>query len=582
MKKTIAIFIAGFLLGGLVLNKVFLHKITSTPVATLPDGGQYFGEMFNGVLQGKGDMQWPDGMHYKGQFENGVFHGEGQMEYRTGERYTGEFTHGEITGVGNFIYNEFSHYRGEVLNGLMHGTGTFVDKNGEYTGQFKENLFHGSGRYQQENGDSYSGMYHEGQYHGTGAYTDSEGVQYNGEFVKGAFTGKGLQKFVDGGEYLGSFDNWNFQGSGTYTDADGNKWIGEFDNGVLTGQGELLSKDGSFYRGEFSDWRYQGIGEYHSVQGDVYKGSFKYGKYHGEGTLIYKKPLDGIKTINGTWKRGALESDEARPEMLSEKSFHELALYNQNLLLEKAWQQLEENNPNDVELFLLTVAGDGRQGVFRREANSIKQYFDKELGTQGKSMQLVNSRLTAREIPQSTVTSIKRSLNTLAQRMDAQQDILFVYLTSHGSKDHKFYLNNPKMPLNDLPAHELASMLADIPVKYKVLVISACYSGGFIPELKDDNTLVITASAADRTSFGCSDRAEFTYFGEAFIKEALPNSESFSEAFDKAFELVSQREKDEDFEASIPQIHKPKAILAQLEKWRAELLKRKDTLTQIE
>ncbi len=581
MKKTIAIFIIGFLLGGLVLNKVFLHKITSIPVATLPDGGQYFGEMSNGGLQGKGEMQWPDGMHYKGQFENGAFHGEGQMDYRTGETYTGEFSHGEITGIGSFIFNEFSHYRGEVLNGLMHGSGTFVDKNSEYTGQFKENFFHGSGHYQQETGDSYSGIFSEGLYHGKGAYTDSEGVQYNGEFVKGAFTGKGLQKFLDGGEFQGSFDNWNFQGSGTYTDVDGNKWIGEFDNGALTGQGELLSKDGSFYRGEFSGWRYQGIGEYHSIQGDVYKGSFKNGKYHGKGTMVYKKPLDGIKVINGTWNRGDLESDEARPNMLSQKSFHELALYNQNELLEQAWQNLEENNPNNIDLYLLTVAGDGRQGVFRREANSIKQYFDETLGTQGKSMQLVNSRLTARDIPQSTVTSIKGSLNALAQRMDAQQDVLFVYLTSHGSKDHKFYLNNPEMPLNDLPAHELASMLADIPVKYKVLVVSACYSGGFIPELKDDNTLVITASAADRTSFGCSDRNEFTYFGEAFIKEALPSSNSFSEAFDKAFELVSQREKDEDFEASIPQIHKPEAILAQLKKWRAGLLEKVDNVTQL-
>ncbi len=574
MKKTIAIFITGFLLGGVVLNNVLLHKVTSTPVATLPDGGEYIGEMNNGVLQGYGEMTWPDGMHYKGYFKNGLFHGEGLITLSRGERYTGGFSKGQITGVGEFIYSESSHYKGELVNGLMHGLGTFVDINGEYTGQFKDNLFQGMGSYQHVNGDTYSGMHHQGKYHGAGVYVGNDGEQFSGEFINGALTGQGIHKTTDGSEYQGSFDNWSYQGQGSYTDNEGTKWIGSFESGALTGQGELIGKDGYLYRGEFSNWRYEGVGEFHSGKGDIYKGEFKYGKYHGKGSMVFKKPLDGIKTINGTWYRGRLEKDDARPDMLTPKEFHEWVLYNQNSLLEKAWKELEENNPNNIDLYLLTVAGDANQGVFRREANFVKQYFDTQLGTQGKSMQLVNSRLTAKEIPQSTITSIKRSLNTVSQRMDEQQDILFVYLTSHGSKDHQFYLNHPEMPLNDLPAHELASMLADIPVKYKVLVVSACYSGGFIPELKDENTLVMTASASDRTSFGCSDNNDFTYFGEAFIRDALPNSDSFSEAFDKAFELVSQREKDEEFEASIPQIHKPQGILNQLKRWRIGLLEK--------
>jgi len=582
MKKTIVIFMAGVVLGGLFLNKGMLHKITSVPVATLPDGGKYIGELSNGVLQGVGEIEWPNGTHFKGDFENGEFHGEGHMTFTNGQSYTGEFNRGEISGFGTFTYNDNSHYKGEMLNGLMNGSGTFVEKGGEYIGQLKDNLFHGSGSYHHHNGDVYSGLYQQGRYHGKGVFTYSGGEQFSGDFVDGTFTGMGVHKSVDAGEYQGGFEDWYYHGKGTYSDQWGDKWIGEFDKGALTGQGEYLGKDGAFYRGEFSDWRYHGEGEYHSVEGDVYKGRFKYGKYHGKGVLTYQQPLDGIKTINGVWRRGRLEKDDARPEMLSQKSFHELAMYNQNELLNKAWQGLEENDPNKIDMYLLTVAGDGSQGVFRRESNYIKNYFDNKLGTKGKSMQLINSRVTARDIPQSTTTSIKRSLTTMAGRMDAQQDVLFVYLTSHGSKDHKFYLNHSAMGLNDLSAKELANMLADIPVKWKVLVVSACYSGGFIPELKDENTLVITAAASDRTSFGCSDGAEFTYFGQAFIKEALPTSDSFSAAFDKAFELVSLREKAEDFEASTPQIHKPEAILAQLKRWRAGLPKNVDGVTLVE
>jgi hypothetical protein len=39
----------------------------------------------------------------------------------------------------------------------------------------------------------------------------------------------------------------------------------------------------------------------------------------------------------------------------------------------------------------------------------------------------------------------------------------------------------------------------------------------FVPALADARTLVITAAAADRPSFGCEDGATWTYFGDAFF-----------------------------------------------------------------
>jgi hypothetical protein len=531
---------------GLAINKEEIHKLISTPVATLPDGGQYYGEMMGGLMHGQGEILWPSGVSFKGQFENGEFHGEGRMEFDSEESYSGEFTRGEMTGFGRYVFNETDHYVGEMLNGRMHGTGTYVEGEDEYIGELQNNLFHGHG-----------------------VFTYADGTQFRGDFVKGKFTGQGHHK-LEGGEYLGAFENWAYQGQGTFSDDAGNQRVGMFEQGVMTGEGEIIGQDGSFYRGNIEAWAYEGEGEYHSAEGDIYKGAFKRGRYHGKGELTYKKPLDGVKTIKGTWKRGALISDESRPDMLSNKSFHELALYNQKELLEKSWQKIEDNDLEKIDLYLLTIAGDGNQGVFRRESEFIQQYFDTELGTKGKSMQLVNSKRTARELAQSTKTSIKLSLDVISDRMDTEQDILFIYLTSHGSKEHKFYLNNSAMPLNDLPASELASMLADIPVKWKVVVVSACYSGGFIPELKDEHTLVITAAAADRTSFGCMDNAEFTYFGEAFVKDSLPTSDSFVEAFDKASKIVEAREIAEEFEPSMPQIDRPKKILNQLKRWRAE------------
>lgn len=531
------------------MNKEELHKLTVTPVATLPDGAHYYGAMVDGVFQGQGEMLWANGTSYKGQFVAGEFHGAGTMKFSAGEYYSGQFSHGEITGFGNYYYNENSQYTGELLNGRMHGTGTFTDRGDKYVGQFELGLFHGHG-----------------------LYTYEDGTQFRGDFVKGEFTGQGHHKFV-GGEYLGRFENWAYQGEGTYSDDVGNQWVGSFEQGIMVGNGEVLGADGSFYRGGIESWSYQGKGLYRSENGDVFEGDFARGRYHGKGVMTFSRPLDGVKTITGQWQRGELMSDDARPDMLTPKDFHEAILYNQNDLLSKAWQDLKNNDPDKVDLYLLTIAGDGSQGVFRREANSVKQYFDLELGTQGRSMQLVNSRFTAKTLPQGTNTSIKQSLSKIADRMDSEQDILFVYLTSHGSKEHELYLNNSKMPLNDLPAKEFASMLKDVPVKWKVVVVSACYSGGFIPHLQDEHTLVISAAAFDRTSFGCRDNTDFTYFGEAFIKDALPQSASFEEAFDKALAIVTSREKEENIQPSNPQIFKPAALLKQLERWRSDLPK---------
>jgi len=79
------------------------------------------------------------------------------------------------------------------------------------------------------------------------------------------------------------------------------------------------------------------------------------------------------------------------------------------------------------------------------------------------------------------------------------------------------------MELPGLSAQRLGELLRDSGIRWKVVLISACYSGGFIDPLADERTLVITASRADRTSFGCADTNELTDFGRAYFKEALSN-----------------------------------------------------------
>jgi hypothetical protein len=130
------------------------------------------------------------------------------------------------------------------------------------------------------------------------------------------------------------------------------------------------------------------------------------------------------------------------------------------------------------------------------------------------------------------------------------------------------------LQLTDLTPPDLRRMLDDAGIRNRVVVVSSCYSGGFVDALKNDDTLIITASAPDRNSFGCSNEADFTYFGKAYFDQALRATDSFIEAFNIAAPNIAAREKKEDYEPSNPQIFVGSHIGATLEAlrrgWRGE------------
>ena len=122
------------------------------------------------------------------------------------------------------------------------------------------------------------------------------------------------------------------------------------------------------------------------------------------------------------------------------------------------------------------------------------------------------------------------------------------------------------LQLASLTPTALSRLLQESGIKWKVIVVSACYAGGYIEPLRDANTVVIAASAADRTSFGCESGRDFTYFGEAYFKDALGETASFTAAFEIAKERVGKKEAAEKLEPSLPQIWVGAAIAAQLKK----------------
>jgi transposase InsO family protein len=168
---------------------------------------------------------------------------------------------------------------------------------------------------------------------------------------------------------------------------------------------------------------------------------------------------------------------------------------------------------------------------------------------------LINDQRDLERAPLATVSGLKYALRGLGSRMNVNQDVLFLSISSHGAKDPAIAVSNSQLPLNDLTDEDLADALRESGIKWRVIIISACYAGGFIERLRGPQTIVITAAAADRTSFGCSNDRDLTYFGEAFYRDALPNARSLRDAFDTAKAAIAARESREHVDASNPQAY---------------------------
>ena len=522
-----------------------------SPDARLPDGGRYRGDLVNGLLQGQGRIDYPNGSWYAGQFDKGQWHGQGEWHGSNGEVYRGQFQQGLFDGQGTLTTNG-SSYTGGFKLGRRDGEGTLKENGMTYRGEFKADQYSGLGRLELEDGSSYQGQFAHGKPNGEGQRGDSSGNQFSGHFVDGQLEGNGTFNSADGDIYVGSFKDNQLNGKGRYENADGDVWIGQFKEGALSGKGELIGTDGSHYVGQFSDWRFTGQGRLNLADGSFYVGGFDGDSYSGRGTLVL---TDG-SVLSGTWINGQRVRD-ADGKLLPDTL--ELGLLAQGRLLDEALAAVPASTPA-VELYTLTLGGDGKQSVFLRESDYVANMLASRFGAYGQ-IRLVNHRDHLADRPMATRENLRRAAQTLAER-SGPEDLLFIYLTSHGTSEHELVLDQPRMELADLPAYELAAVLAPLKNRDKIVVISSCYSGGFIPALKDERTLIMTASRADRVSFGCSEEANFTYFGDALFAQALNQTDDLEQAFKLAKATVAERELADNFEASEPQIWAPKTVLA--------------------
>lgn len=219
-----------------------------------------------------------------------------------------------------------------------------------------------------------------------------------------------------------------------------------------------------------------------------------------------------------------------------------------------------------VDAYVVSVALDS-DGVFAREAREAGRVLSARYGAQGRSITLAGpdgrgGPLLARGSP----AHLDMVLARLAELIDPGEDVLILYTTSHGAPFGIVY-NYGDEGWGVLSPARLDAVFDRLGIRRRVLMISACFSGIFVPALATGDTAILTASTGDRTSFGCQADSDWTFFGDALINQALRKPQPLAEAGKEAAALIDGWEARGKLTPSLPQT----LIGARAEAWLRQL-----------
>ena len=214
-------------------------------------------------------------------------------------------------------------------------------------------------------------------------------------------------------------------------------------------------------------------------------------------------------------------------------------------------------------IYSLGIAGWADQDVFLKELDGGLAALGAVLPIRGRTVRLVNHSETLANLPLANQRNFAAAVQAIGAVMNKDEDILLLLMTSHGEPTG-FGLRLPSDVVTELTPQEVAAVLDNAHIKNRVVIVSACYAGIFLPPLANDNTIVLTAADAQHTSFGCAPERDWTYFGDAFFGQSVRPGWDLQRAFDNARVLIRGWEMMDRAVPSNPQAHFGPALVAKL------------------
>lgn len=229
------------------------------------------------------------------------------------------------------------------------------------------------------------------------------------------------------------------------------------------------------------------------------------------------------------------------------------ALREQARRLDAALAALKPQRPGTPDAYVLTIALDS-DPVFAREAREAGRVLAARYGAQGRALTLAGPDGIRDDAPRGSISALLLALSHLGTVMDGKEDVLVLYTTSHGN-DLGLAYHYGDTGYGVLSPARLKAALAEAGISRRVLILSACYSGVFIPALASPDTAILTAAASTRSSFGCQAENDWTFYGDALINRALRQPVGLEEAARIAGRSVAEWEAKARYLASLPQVN---------------------------
>jgi hypothetical protein len=235
----------------------------------------------------------------------------------------------------------------------------------------------------------------------------------------------------------------------------------------------------------------------------------------------------------------------------------------QPALMDEAIARLAPQVPGETDIYAIGIAGWAEQNVFVKELDGALTAFGRMLPLQDRVLRLVNHADTVEQTPAALRANFAAAVRAVARIMDREEDVLVLFMTSHGSTDG-IALRLPGLVSNMLAPEDVADVLDRAGIRNRIVVVSACYSGVFVRPLATDNTIVLTAADEKSNSFGCSNEREWTYFGDALFNQHLEPGVTLEQVFLNAKTTIAQWEARDSLTPSSPQGHFGPALVAKL------------------
>ena len=235
--------------------------------------------------------------------------------------------------------------------------------------------------------------------------------------------------------------------------------------------------------------------------------------------------------------------------------------------LNQALAALQPQRKGVVDAYVLSVGLDS-DPVFGREAREAGRVLARRYDAAGRAVTLAGTDGTgASSLPMGSPEAIAAALARIAELMDRAEDVLVLYTTSHGAKWGIVY-SDADQGFGAISPYWLYRMLDELGIANRMVLLSACHAGVFVPVLASPTTVVAAAASADNTSFGCAAENDWTFFGDALVNHALRKPQPFAAAWKEADGTIGGWERQGKLTPSEPQLSvgRQTAWLAALEK----------------